>query len=250
MVTTPRGVRENGAAASGAPFMTLHGPGGRHMRVRPGLFASIATVALALMACSSSGGSPGAKPTGAAAAIKTLAWGYEAEFSSYNINTSAGGTSANMVVLNPVLSGFHQFQPDGSSKPNLDFGSVEKISDSPLTVKYSINPRAVWSDGAPIDCDDFMLAWLANSGVTGGQGFSAGKQPGYADQNRPVCKAGGRDIVVTYRRPFSDWALSYGPTTILPAHVVEREAHLSQSFVDLAMTPTAPGLAAAVTFYE
>ena len=45
-----------------------------------------------------------------------------------------------------------------------EFGTFEKVSDTPLTVKYTFNDKAVWSDGTPIDCADFLLGWAGRSG--------------------------------------------------------------------------------------
>ena len=63
---------------------------------------------------------------------------------------------------NLTQSNFVNVQPDGSLKPNPEFGTYKKTSDSPLTVEYTFDENAVWSDGVPIDCDDAMLAWAAH----------------------------------------------------------------------------------------
>jgi peptide/nickel transport system substrate-binding protein len=216
--------------------------------------ALLAGSVLALSACATSSGSSGATsssaPASATTSNKTFTWAYEQEFSSYNYNTSQGVASANAVVLNPVLGGFWQFNPDGTLLANPDFGTQQKVSDSPLTVKYTINPKATWSDGKPIDCDDFVLAWMANSSLTGAKGFSAASTAGYKDENAPQCKAGDRTVTVVYKTPFSDWQALYGPATILPAHIVEQQAGMTKTFIDYAATPTSPDLAKAIDFYN
>ncbi|MDQ1287642.1 MAG: glutathione transport system substrate-binding protein [Actinomycetota bacterium] len=209
---------------------------------------------LALSACATSNGSAGGavKDPSARASTsnKTITWAHEQEFSAYNPNTADGNSIANTSALNGVLSGFWQFAPDGSLLPNEDFGTQKKISDSPLTVKYTINEKATWSDGDPIDCDDFLLAWLANSGLTGDKGFDTAQKAGYQDQNKPVCTAGGREITVTYRKPYGDWEGLYGPGLVMPAHIVEKQAGMTKTFVDLASTPSSPELAKAIAFYN
>jgi peptide/nickel transport system substrate-binding protein len=214
--------------------------------------ALLAGSTLALSACATSSGSTGASSSSASASTsnKTFTWAYEQEFAQYNANTADGYSSANQVVLNPVLGGFWQFGPDGALVPNKDFGTQEKVSDKPLTVKYSINPKAVWSDGKPIDCDDFTLAWLANSGLSGEKGFSAAGTAGYQDQNKPQCTAGGRDITVTYKKVFADWDGLYGSAVIMPAHIVEQQAGMTKNFIDLASNPKSPDLAKAIEFYN
>jgi ABC-type transport system substrate-binding protein len=214
--------------------------------------ALLAGSALVLSACATSDSSVGSSSSSVSASTsdKTLTWAYEQEFSQYNPNTANGYSAANFVVLNGVLSGFWQFAPDGSILPNKDFGTQEKTGDNPLTVKYTINEKAVWSDGVPIDCDDFTLAWLANSGLTGERGFSAAASAGYQDQNKPQCSADGKKITVVYRKPFADWNSLYGVGVLVPAHIVEEQAGMTKKFTDLADTPTSPELVGAIQFYN
>jgi peptide/nickel transport system substrate-binding protein len=179
----------------------------------------------------------------------TITWGYEQEFSGFNPNTPEGATLANIVVLNAVLGGFWQFGPDGTLVPNTDFGSYQKVDDSPLTVRYTINPRAVWSDGVPVTCDDIALAWLAGSGATGPKGFAAASTAGMQDMNPPVCSADGRTATVRYRRPYADWRAQFGVPTLLPAHVVARQGGVT-SIRQYLRQPRSAALAGAIAFYN
>jgi len=215
--------------------------------------ALLAGSTLALAACATSSGSTGSSSSSSASAStssKTFTWAYEQEFAQYNGNTSDGNSSANHVVLNSVINGFWEFNPDGTLGPNKDYGSYTKTSDNPLTVKYSFNPKATWSDGEPIGCDDFVMAWLANSGLTGAKGFSSAGTSGYADQNKPQCKDGDKDVTVTYKKSYGDWEGLYGSATILPAHIVEKQSGMTKKFIDYADTPTSPDLAKAIEFYN
>ena len=212
------------------------------------------TVVLSACATSSSGGTGGSSTGGASAsqttANTTVTWAYEQEFESYNANTSDGNSSANNVVLNSVLGGFWQFKPDGGIQPDKDFGSYEKTSDSPLTVKYSINPKAAWSDGTPVDCDDIALSWIARGGSTGDKGFSAASTAGYQDMNAPTCKAGEKDFTIVYKKPFADWNAMFGKTEIMPAHIVEKQSGMTKKFVDYLADPKSKDLTKAIDFYN
>jgi peptide/nickel transport system substrate-binding protein len=218
-----------------------------------GVVALAVGTLLSVSACATGGAGGDAAATSpgpTSAAGKTITWAYEQEFSQYNTNTTDGSAIVNRVVLGAVLGGFWEFRPDGSLQPNTEFGTYAKVKDGPLTVTYTINPKAVWSDGRPIGCDDLVLTWLARSGVTGKNGFSAASTAGYEDQNPPQCSPQGREITVTYRKGFADWAAMYGPAEILPAHVVEQQAGLTKTFIDYAAAPTSPELAKAVAFYN
>ncbi|HET9657091.1 MAG TPA: ABC transporter family substrate-binding protein [Kineosporiaceae bacterium] len=206
---------------------------------------------LALTACATSSGGSSSSSSASSAPV-TIKLGYAQEFSAYNSNTSdGGGILANPLVLNQVLRGFVYFRPDGSVGHDTDFGSLEKTSDNPLTVKYRINPKATWSDGKPVECDDVTLTWLANSSLTGDKGFNAASTVGYEQMNPPACKAGDKDFTVTYKSPFADWEGGvFNWTSILPAHIVEAQAGMTKTFVDYAATPTSPDLAKAIDFYN
>jgi peptide/nickel transport system substrate-binding protein len=202
-----------------------------------------------LSACGLGGGSGLGGGAGTGNPV-TITWGYEQEFASYNVNTVEGNQSKNAVVDGPVLQGFWVSAPDGSIQANTEFGFYEKVSDDPLTVRYSINSQAVWSDGEPIDCDDITLTWLAKSGVTGGSGFQVSSTSGYQDMNAPACKAGDKDFTITYKRPFADWAAMFGSMEILPAHIVEARGQMTKTFIDYVGTPTSEDLAKAIEFYN
>jgi peptide/nickel transport system substrate-binding protein len=191
-------------------------------------------------------------PGSGSPAIRTITWAYEQEPSGYNPNTVDGATQANFVVLSQVLGGFWQFHPDGTIDRDTTFGTYQKISDSPLTVRYTINAHAVWSDGVPIDCDDLALAWLANSGVTGDKGFDASGTIGYKDMLAPRCEAGQKTATFVYRVPYADWETAFGPgsATLLPAHVVERQTGMTKKFTDYLGDPASAGLARAIQFYN
>ncbi|MEJ2577686.1 MAG: ABC transporter family substrate-binding protein [Kineosporiaceae bacterium] len=209
--------------------------------------ALLAGSALALSACTTSSGAGGDDATSQPI---TITWGYEQEFAAYNASTETGNASHNSVVLNQVLRGFWVYAPDGSIQADSEFGSYAKVSDDPLTVKYSFNPAAVWSDGEPVGCDDITLTWMARNGSTGDKGFSAALTNGYEDMNKPECGAGGKDFTITYKKPFADWSAMFGATEILPAHIVEKQAGMTKTFLDYVDAPTSPELAKAIEFYN
>ena len=222
---------------------------------RRGLGVAGCLAVLALAACSAlGGGSDGAPaPTaGALAPDSTVTWALDQPPLQYNPNATSGDSPANAAVLSNVLGAFWRYAPDGTVQRTTEFGTYAKVADDPLTVRYTIAPRAVWSDGVAVDCDDIAMAWLANSGVTGENGFSALAVDRYREMNKPRCEAGDKVVTITYRRPVADWETAFGPGSawLLPAHVVEREAHLAKTFVDYLDTPRSPELAPAIAFWN
>jgi peptide/nickel transport system substrate-binding protein len=219
------------------------------MRTGAKVLATLAAASLFLSACASDDGDDEASESQQTTAPITVTWGHAQAFASYNGNTADGNSIANNAVLTQVINGFWYFAPDGSVTPDKEFGTFEKTSDDPLTVKYTINDKAVWSDGEPVDCDDFVLAWVGNSGITGENGFSSAATFGYEDQNKPACKDGDKTITVTYKKQFADWAGLYGSPTLLPAHILEKQSGVTD-IIAAADTPTSPEMAKAAQFFN
>lgn len=161
-------------------------------------------------------------------------------FTSLNGGTAQGRAPGSTLVRGLVQSGFVSLDEDGTAVLDPSFGTIEKVSDAPLTVKYTIADDATWSDGVPVTADDLVLEWAARSGqlddvtpelddageVTNDDALAAGvafaaASPAliYAEQP-PVVD--GATVTVTYTAPVADWqvALDVG----VPAHVVGQTA--------------------------
>lgn len=160
----------------------------------------------------------------------TVAW--TGSKPGYNTQLAGqGDVTASRQVLGGVLSGFWRLDASANPIPNSDLGTVTKLSDQPLRVRYTVNPKALWSDGQAIDCDDLMLAWAAHSGriERGGKPLFNGTTSQAWHAARPSgCRAGSRTLTFTYPRPNADWqSLFGGAEPLLPAHVVERTAGMT-----------------------
>ncbi|WP_234320050.1 ABC transporter family substrate-binding protein [Streptomyces sp. SBT349] len=184
----------------------------------------------------------------------TVTYGMAQPFQSFNNTTASANTVANGQVLENVTSGFWTFgNEDGQLVPDTDFGTFEQTSDDPLTVDYTINDAAVWSDGESIDCDDILLWWSAQSGAMDGL-FSAIGTDGVEDTAMPDCQAGGKAFQLVYSTPFADWQFngpSHGNTTMMPAHVVAEQGGLSpEEFLAALQEGDGAALQEAATFYN
>jgi peptide/nickel transport system substrate-binding protein len=211
-------------------------------RPRLRVLATLTAGALVLLA-GCTGGSDGDEAGGDAPASRTsapftVAYASGAEFNSYNNNSADTASVANAVVLNQVLRGFWYAGPGGEVVPDTEFGTFEQVTSSPLTVRYTFHDEATWSDGNPIDCDDAVLAWAANSGRwptgkrdpdTGDKltAFSSSRPGAWANVEQPKCADGDRTFTVTYDTVYADWAAMFGAGTILPAHVIEKETRVT-----------------------
>ncbi|WP_326824482.1 ABC transporter family substrate-binding protein [Streptosporangium sp. NBC_01756] len=226
-----------------------------HARTSGKFLAVVAGGALLLTACggNDSASKPAASGSAAASApasAQSINYAFDQEFSSYNGNTSAENAARNNQPLQRVLTGFWYYGGDGAVTPDTDFGTYEKVSDDPLTVKYTINPAATWSDGTPIDCDDLALSWAANSGKV--EGFSTAGTTGWELTDAPKCDKGGKEITHVYSEPFADWRGGlYSQGQIMPAHVVEKKGNISEEELIAAVKDgDAKKLADAIKFYN
>ena len=104
---------------------------------------------------------------------------FPANFNELNID---GNTADNASIIAPTLPGAFITQADGTLKLNTDyFTAAELTSSSPQVVTYTINPKAVWSDGSPITWEDLKSEVDACSGrdkrylIASKAGFAAGR---------------------------------------------------------------------------
>ncbi|CCH32542.1 ABC transporter family substrate-binding protein [Actinosynnema sp. NPDC047251] len=97
--------------------------------------------------------------------------------------------------------------------------SAEQTSESPQTLVYRINPKAVWNDGTPITAADFDYVRRASTPATCPT-CEAAHTMGYEDITSLTGTDDGRTVTVTFSRPFGDWKSLFGP--ILPAHVARK----------------------------
>ena len=101
--------------------------------------------------------------------------------------------------------------------------SVEATSTTPLTIQYVINPKAVWSDGVPVDRRRLRLR-LA---VPAGRRHRRRRQPdqvastlGYRDVATVTGSHGGRTVTVVFAKPFADWRVLFDH--MVPAHIARK----------------------------
>ncbi|KQR99967.1 hypothetical protein ASG12_04230 [Williamsia sp. Leaf354] len=176
-------------------------------------------------ACTSSDddtGDSGGASSSAAGNQNQISYAYEQEFSAYNNDNAAANAVANAVVTNQTFGFFSHVDPKGNVARDTDYGTFEKVSDNPLTVKYTINDKAVWSDGVPVTASDWYLFWLSHKGQY--SEFQPVSTTGISDINKPTDDPNGKTFTVTYSKPFGDWQTALGTQNqpLLPAHVIEK----------------------------
>lgn len=177
------------------------------------------------------------------------------DFLSYNGGQSNTYTTYNSAVADRMFSSFWYFGTDGSIIPDKDFGTYEKTSDDPLTVKYTISDDAKWSDGTPVTAGDFIVHWAANNDTIKAEGAetplfdSVSFEQGKYIPEAPEGEADGKEFTVTYPEPYADWEILI--STALPAHIVAKEAGMSfEELVTAAKEKDVEALTPAAEFWN
>lgn len=201
--------------------------------------AAVVAGALLLSGCSTSGGGGNAADTptdgatqGAADAadynpqprenlkeggtLTTATVEISAQFNTFQ----ADGTAYTLAFwrwYNPVLA---LFDADGTYHANPDYLSDVKkeVKDGKTVVTYTINPKAVYNDGTPIDWKSFEATWKANNGEN--KDFAVSSTDGYRDIESVTKGADDRQAVVTFKGEFA-WADGLFNTVLNPAATVD-----------------------------
>ena len=167
---------------------------------------------------------------------------------SYNANTGFGSaTPSNASIFAATNSSFVSYDETPSLQKDTSFGRATVVSTEPLVVSYTVNDSIRWSDGAPVDAADLLLAWAANSTTLNDPEFDPSE---FIDQGTgeftedfprdvvyfdgftgnglqlvtetPVVGGDGRSITLTFDEYFADWNLVFDLG--MPAHVVAGKA--------------------------
>lgn len=208
----------------------------------------VAIAAFALSACA--GNTGGNTPsTGTAKQGGTIGVAETNGFSSFNPGTADGNSDVNGHIGYATHSNFIYVDDKLNIVKNEKFGKYEKVSDDPLTVKYTVNEGVKWSDGTQVSAADLLLSWASGSSYyddadpaakTGTTYFTtAADTSGLKLTDFPELGSDGRSLTLKYSKPFADWELAFGTPgnggIDIPAHVVAKKADLkdAQALVDL-----------------
>ena len=99
--------------------------------------------------------------------------------------------------------------------------SAELVDINPQTIVYTLNPKAVWSDGVPITAADFKYAWEQQRGDPDDLARpDVASIAGYRDIASVTGSNGGHTVTVKFKTTFADWQMLFA--NLLPAHVMEK----------------------------
>jgi peptide/nickel transport system substrate-binding protein len=134
-------------------------------------------------------------------------------FNSLHID---GNSADSAGMLKASMPRAFRIAADGSMTLNTDyFTGAELTGTNPQMVTWTINPKAVWSDGTPITWEDIASQFHATSGKD--KAFAAAS-PNGADRVESVTRGvDDRQAIVKFAKPYAEWrGMLSGNTMLLP----------------------------------
>jgi peptide/nickel transport system substrate-binding protein len=190
--------------------------------VRKRLVVLLAASALALSACGGGGGAPPARALGSTdinpQPRDNIRDGGDLRIplsllpSNFNYNEVDGPGVDLGSIDDAVLPRMFNSLADGGVAVNTDYlTSAELMSTAPQVVTYTINPKAVWSDGTPITWRDFQIYWQALNGTN--PAYQVAGTNGYSDINSVARGTDDKQAVVTFGKSYGEWKSLFAPLT-------------------------------------
>ena len=122
-------------------------------------------------------------------------------FNELNID---GNTVDVAGVVNPTLPGAFITQADGSLKLNTDyFLGAELTNRNPQVITYTINPKAIWTDGTPFTWEDLKAQVEACSGRD--KRYLIASRAGFEQVKSVTRGVDDHQAVVTFTEPYAEW---------------------------------------------
>ncbi|MEV6096290.1 ABC transporter family substrate-binding protein [Nocardia sp. NPDC051981] len=126
------------------------------------------------------------------------------------------------------------FDTDAAGNLTVDhdfFTDVQLTSTNPQVVTYTINPKAVWSDGTPITWED--IASEANSLNGRNKDFQIAISNGFDRVAKVERGTDDRQAVITFDKPYADWRGQFaGNAMLYPKSVTADPNSFNKSLVN------------------
>ncbi|WP_433758067.1 ABC transporter family substrate-binding protein [Nocardia sp. CA-135398] len=129
---------------------------------------------------------------------------------SFNYLHVDGNTESTASVINPVLPS--PWVSNAAGELTVDhnyFTDIKLTNTNPQQVTYTINPKAVWSDGSPITWEDLRSEAAALSGRD--PGFLISSSSGFDRVGKVERGVDDLQAIVTFDKPYAEWQGQFSP---------------------------------------
>ncbi|SDD98893.1 ABC transporter substrate-binding protein [Glycomyces harbinensis] len=180
------------------------------------LAGSAALAAAALGACGGGGDSGG---------DSDVTWAISSGWESWNENTADGNNSYLHQALTPGATALGDFDQDVNWVYNdaLLSKAPELTGESPMTVEYTLNENAQWSDGEAFGVDDFTYIWYQMSGKAElcDQDACTPASTDWGANVASIEETADNVITMTYVDGYLDPEWEFFQLPMYPAHIAE-----------------------------
>lgn len=138
-----------------------------------------------------------------------------------NAASLVGASTSAQLLSVRVFPSIYVAGPSGQMIPNTDLVSTQVLPGANRQVIYTLSEDAVWSDGTPITCTDYLLNYKA-----GVMSTLFGSHLPLAEQiERMDCEPGAKRFTVVFQEDAGGrWRQLFAPGTVLPAHAIAARA--------------------------
>ena len=213
------------------------GPSERHWGKKV-ITSCVSAIALAASACS---GQSSEEET-ASVPQEPESYGYfgyqvNSRLATTNAGTSFGDVTSAGLLSTRLYPGLFVPGPSGELIPNADLVETEELppvaGSDQRSVQLTLEEDAVFSDGAPVTCDDYLLAYVAGTHPA----EFASHMPLMNDIADFSCEPQSKTFTLTFNKDQGQrWRHMFGAGTIMPAHALAKKSGLSVKELNAALT--------------
>ena len=213
------------------------GPSERHWGKKV-ITSCVSAIALAASACS---GQSSEEET-ASVPQEPESYGYfgyqvNSRLATTNAGTSFGDVTSAGLLSTRLYPGLFVPGPSGELIPNADLVETEELppvaGSDQRSVQLTLEEDAVFSDGTPVTCDDYLLAYVAGTHPA----EFASHMPLMNDIADFNCEPHGKRFTLTFNKDQGQrWRHMFGAGTIMPAHALAKKSGLSVKELNAALT--------------
>lgn len=213
------------------------GPSERHWGKKV-ITSCVSAIALAASACS---GQSSEEDT-ASVPQEPESYGYfgyqvNSRLATTNAGTSFGDATSAGLLSTRLYPGLFVPGPSGELIPNADLVETEELppvaGSDQRSVQLTLEEDAVFSDGTPVTCDDYFLAYVAGTHPA----EFASHMPLMNDIADFSCEPQSKTFTLTFNKDQGQrWRHMFGAGTVMPAHALAKKSGLSIAELNAALT--------------
>ncbi|MEY9894826.1 peptide/nickel transport system substrate-binding protein [Catenulispora sp. MAP5-51] len=145
-------------------------------------------------------------------------WPVEQYSTQWNLNETDGTATDTAAVALAMMPNALHSKADGSIFWNTSYVLDAAVtSTSPYqVVTYHLNPKAKWSDGAPLDASDYIATWKADNGSD--PAYNAANTKPFVNISDVKAGKDNFEVVVTFKTPYADWPAIF--STVYPSKYI------------------------------